>query len=430
MNKVSKKILIGIEYLIFFVILIIVCRIWYQLFLNQAYGDYEYFDSDMPAYVRWINGTETAYVYPYPIYFIVGKAVRKIVIHSEVAMALATVLLNAFAVVITKLSISFICFSKDKNDSQETGVIRETVLRLIITAATFILFFASMLKFEWEFDHGIRFQYVGIFSPTPWQNGTYIAARPFAILAFLLFAKLLDTYEEKGDWKRNRIYYILFSASMLLATMTKPSYTLVHVSMAGLLMLYRLIKSKFKTINGALILGACYIPTFADLLYQYKDVFSPGGTSEGGIGFSKMYVWSMYTDNIWLAILLAIGFPLFVLVSHIKQLKTNTVFRFSWMIYLMGLFQAVFLYEKGFRDFHFNFAWGYMSGMFCLFLASVIEVMKDTKTVVYGTLFKEGFSLKKCIYLVVFLCEWILLLMHFKCGVEYFNWLAAGHEFR
>ena len=195
---------------------------------------------------------------------------------------------------------------------------------------------------------GIKFKNIGVFSPNPFHNATYMAARPFAILAFLWYGKLLPVYENGvilragkgreilcgGEGKKQAALkdYMLFSLFLLIATMTKPSFTLVMVSTAGLIMLYRLIRAKFQNFVPTIQLGVCFIPTFTALLYQYRGVFMPEDGEEGGIGFCFGEVWAQYCDNIPLAVCLAIGFPLLVLVLNFMGIHVWYLFLPFWGI--------------------------------------------------------------------------------------------------
>ena len=62
-------------------------------------------------------------------------------------------------------------------------------------------------------------------------NATYMAARPFAILAFFKYGELLPVYEQKNAVREHKRDYILF-AIYLLATMTKQ-FTIVLVGTQG-----------------------------------------------------------------------------------------------------------------------------------------------------------------------------------------------------
>ena len=132
---------------------------------------------------------------------------------------------------------------------------------------------------------------------------------------------------------------------------------------------------------------------------------------EGGIGFCFGDVWSLYCDNIPLAICLAIGFPLAVLVVNFRELKNNTLYRFSWQIYLMSFAMNFFLYEKGFRKPDFNFSWGYMYGIFFAFVGALLVLNPATA------------RKKKPVLLAL---QWLAYLWHVACGIYYFWGIFQG----
>lgn len=174
----------------------------------------------------------------------------------------------------------------------------------------------------------------------------------------------MPLYEQDNAHKEYGRDYILFSVYLLLATMAKPSFTIVLVGAAGILMLWRMFHSKFRNFMPTIWLGVCFLPTFADLLYQFRGVFVPQEGQEGGIGFTLGHVWLQYCSNLPLAIGLAVGFPILVLLLNYKELCRDSIYRFSWQIYGMSFLMAFCLYEKGFREMDFNFSWGYMYGIF------------------------------------------------------------------
>ena len=91
-----------------------------------------------------------------------------------------------------------------------------------------------------------------------------MAARPFAILAFFKYGELLPVYEQPNAVREHKRDYILFAIYLLLATMTKPSFTIVLVGAAGILMLWRMFRSRFRNFVPTVWLGVCFIPTFMD----------------------------------------------------------------------------------------------------------------------------------------------------------------------
>lgn len=396
-----------IDWILFTFFLLAVSAVTLWLFYHQTTADSGLYYSDMKAYILEMQGLESGYSYPYPVFFKFAALIN-LFTAPEMAVAIATMFLNSFAILITKVYFNSLMLPKMK-DNWLSGV--------VLSVLTISLFFISMLyPPDGIYLPGIRFKYLGVFTANPFHNATYIAARPFAILSFLWYVKLLPIYEEgiHGDREKLRDY-ICFSLLLLLATMTKPSFTLVFVGAAGLLMLFRMFRSRFRNFVPTIQLGLCFIPTFVDLLYQFKGVFVPEEGVEGGIGFSFGDVWKEYCTNLPVAICLAIGFPLLVLVLNYKELKEDVFYRFSWQIYLMSLIMAFFLYEKGFRKNHFNFSWGYMYGIFFCHMGALLVLMRST-----------GEKKKKPLLIGV---QWLAYFCHVLCGLVYFLGIFRGGIF-
>lgn len=413
-----------IDLSIFGIILAVVgavtCLLFYRQCVESMAGSGLY-HSDMKAYILEMQGLDSGYSFPYPIFFKLA-ALFHLFMSPECAVALATVVLNLLAIVVTKCVLNSLTYEKLRGVFKGYGWLGG----ILISAVSVSLFFVSMVfPPTGIYLPGIKYNYLGVFTANPFHNATYMAARPFAILAFFMFVKLLDEYErvgkkagndESGENSRKvlRRDLILFSVFLLAATMTKPSFTIVLVGAAGLIMLYRLFRSKFANLKVTLLLGLTFLPTFADLLYQYKGVFVPDAGREGGVGFCFGRIWSLYCDNIPLAIGLAVGFPILVLLLNYKELKTNTFYRFSWQIYLMSFAMAFLLYEKGFREPDFNFSWGYMYGIFFAFLGSVSVLLQATA------------QKKKPLRLIL---QWGALGWHLVCGLYYFYGIFQGRMY-
>ena len=407
-----------IDILIFSVLLVLAACVTFTLFYRQAFDSSETgYHSDMKAYILEMQGLDSGYSFPYPIFFKLAALIH-LFTGPEMAVALAAMLLNGLAMVVTKVSLNYFAL-KPLQDA--FGKWRPAAGGLISVVAVSLFFVSMLYGPPGIYFPGIKFKYLGVFTANPYHNATYMAARPFAILAFLWYGKLLGCYEEGfgGRWKNSESGvdlrdYVLFSVFLLLATMTKPSFTIVLVGAAGLIMVYRMIRTRFRNFLPTIQLGLCFIPTFADLLYQYKGVFVPVEGEEGGMGFCFGEIWGLYCENIPLAICLAVGFPLLVLLFNLKELKTNTLYRFSWQIYLMSFAMAFLLYEKGFRKPDFNFSWGYMYGIFFAFVGAVIVLLKAAA------------GKKKPLLLAV---QWLAFGAHVLCGVLYFAGIFQGGDY-
>lgn len=144
-------------------------------------------------------------------------------------------------------------------------------------------------------------------------------------------------------------------------------------------------------------------------------MFVPQEGQEGGIGFTLGHVWLQYCGNLPLAIGLAVGFPILVLLLNYKELCRDSIYRFSWQIYGMSFLMAFCLYEKGFREMDFNFSWGYMYGIFFAF---------DGSTVGIAAAYRKGrIRRRKRDWLRI---QWLAYLWHLVCGLYYFWGFLQG----
>ena len=397
---------------IFGILLAVYTGVTAWLFYHQAFGSEQSFHSDLRVYILVMQGLYHECVYPYPLFFKLG-AFFHLFMGPETAMVTALVILNSGAVAVMKYYLQKNLIGREGAlpCGKEGGFLPggEGGLRALITFLTFALFFVSMLFPVTGIQlPGIAHRYKGVFTPNPYHNATYMAARPFAIAAFFQFGELLGEYEKGFSWKKG----LLFGLSLLLATLAKPSFTIVLVGAAGLIMLWRLFRSRFANFRPTLYLGLMFIPTFADLLYQFFGVFGPDESGESGMGFGFLKVWSLHCGNIPLALLLALAFPLTVFVFHHRQIRRDTVYRFSLQILLMGTAMAMLLYEKGERMQDFNFSWGYMHGLFFAFTGAVIVLVKST--------------VRREKPLPLLAGEWLVLPWHLGCGLLYFKNSLAG----
>ncbi|MCR5256361.1 MAG: hypothetical protein K6D96_10645 [Acetatifactor sp.] len=412
MKSKGEKYIKAAEWGVFLVLLGFISTVTYMLFMKQVYGGggSGVYESDMAAYILEMQGKDSGFSFPYPIYFKISAFFNLFMI-PERAVSVAAVFLNSLAVVFIKLELE-----KTVKKSRFSGVLTSFV--------AVALFFVSMLHtFDLVYIPGIFWKYLGVFTSNPYHNATFLAARPFAILTYFKFCELLGTYEEKSaKWQD----YALFSIYLLLSTMTKPSFTIVIVATAGLVMLYRLFAKRFKNFVPTIILGLCFIPTFIDLLYQYSGVFVPTVEEEvRGIGFSFGRVWGKYCENIPMAVVLAVGFPIVVLLFNIKKLKSDDHFRFSFQMYAVSFLMAYFLLEKGFRERDFNFSWSYMYGIFFAFVGAV-KVMFDNM----GELSEKEKKDRTTWDYLKLLMEWGAFLAHLLCGSVYFYHVFMGGNYK
>lgn len=413
-----------IDIFVFAILVIIASAVTFWLFYRQCVESMlgtGLYHSDMKAYILEMQGLDSGYSFPYPVLFKLAAAIHlvtaSVTTGAELAMALATMLLNSAAMIALKVMLDKHVgpeLQKSKLFQDKTG--KTSWIPGILTGIVAVsLFFVSMVyPPAGIYLPGIKYKYLGVFTSNPFHNATYMAARPFAILAFFKYGELLPFYEQKNAWKEHGRDYFLFSLYLLLATMAKPSFTIVLVGAAGILMLWRMFRSGFRNFLPTIWLGVCFLPTFVDLLYQFRGVFVPQEGQEGGIGFTFGHVWMQYCSNIPLAIGLAAGFPILVLLLNYKELRKDSIYRFSWQVYLMSFLMAFCLYEKGFREMDFNFSWGYMYGIFFAFVGALLILLRATGMA--DTKKKKG----------LVAIQWLAYLWHLICGLYYFLGFLKG----
>ena len=327
----------------YFLLLAAYTVLLFVLFRNQAFHlEYEYYGSDVDAYILEMLGIDSGFDFPYPVYFMLGKFLA---LFSNVHMgaALSATILNSVSPAVLSYfmlkELAPLVPEKDKNRTAYEG---------FILLVTYSIFFVSMLYPPKNiYLPGMTLRNLGVFSANPYYNQTYLAARGFAIVAFFLFAHILAYYEDHVDKKE----YIAFSVFLLLATLTKPSFTLVLVSAAAVHMIVKLIMSKGKKLREFLCLLATAVPTFITLLIQFGGVFgsSSHAGEGGGIGFGIGKAWSVYTGNIVLAVMLANAFPGVVMLLNLKRFKDNKIFLLAWEV-MMADFLSFCVFMKREKD--------------------------------------------------------------------------------
>ena len=389
MKELLKKYL---NYLTVLFLIIVFFTLNYILFYNQctsALLDSDMFLSDMLMYMFKAVGSDVPYDFPYPVFFKFISLLKNC-FTIENATAIATAVLNTGSMLI-------LCFFMKKH------------LQCSAAKALFISFclhYVSMIFLPFSLKNaGLPLRYLGVFSPNPWHNATYIATRPFSVAAFFLFAEILE--KDKTSIRD----HVLFGIFMLLTTMTKPSFTLPMMAVCFIAWITDFFKWHIKDRKKrTMLLIIVLLPTIIDLLYQYRSVFtSEGAESDKGIGMGLFTAWGYYCGNIPLAIILGILCPLYLLIRY-KEKKR--IYLLSWLLYLVAFLTFALLYEKGDRITHLNFGWGYMHGMFFLFCTSAIQIFGRTKITKHN------------------IPDYIFFGMHLLCGLIYFYYLYTGGGFR
>lgn len=412
MEQIKKNRKEIINYAFFGILLTLYSLMTLLLFYRQAIGYQGIYYSDMEAYILETQGLDSGFDFPYRLFFWLS-GIWMIFVSPEAAVAFSTMLLNSLGVFLVKYY--FDAFLSDY--ARKEGKCWNLSWQLASTTAVFSLFFMSMVYSPrgttfWGFDYIYRCN--GILTANPYWNATYLAVRPFTVLSFFLSVKVLSEYEEHFSLKDG----IALGISVFLATFTKPSFTFVLAPVLAVTVLARLFAKRLVHWRNTAALCCCFLPTVFLLVYQFWGVFM-GTNSKGeetGIGLEIGKAWHVYSGNIPLSIIMALLFPLVVLALNWKELKRDGVFRLAWQIMLVGFLSFLLLYEKGFRFEHMNFSWGYMHGLFFVFLISILQLLKNIM------------KRENLMYKLFLVPELVTCLYHLVCGIVFFCYLYQGNN--
>jgi hypothetical protein len=244
--------------------------------------------------------------------------------------------------------------------------------------------------------------YLGQGSPNVWHNPTLIILKPFSFLLTYLTICALDLREKKEYW--------LWICVLLFLTMIfKPVFWLVYIPA---LFIY-ITLTQTKNLKVYLLATVAILPCCILALYQYHlmqigfDKQSDGGS---GVIISVFGVLHLYTPNVFISLLLAIGFPLAMAIFRFKAVFANKYLQFIWIMLVVGWIQMAFLAERGHHFGDGNFFWGYIIILHLLFVFSFIEYFK--------WLFVEKIG-KNFVIRIEQIGVSLLLFAHFVSGIIY-----------
>lgn len=298
---------------------------------------------------------------------------------------------------------------------------RETALRGNVIAFSFC--FVQALYFDWLDAGG---QYLGVFSPNPLHNPTQMCVQGFMILAFCLVLDLLSyendrTYRpvffhvERGVGK----YYVMLSAVLFLSTVMKPTFAEMFIPAVAFLMLgnwiARLIRREEAVLyfKKCLIMLLCALPALLYMLTQFLVFFFYEGAaySEGGLIITKwLEVWKLFTDNVFLSVLLGMAFPIYILLLDVRFFIKSVPGRLALLGYGVSFLEAAILGEDGIRLGHGNFLWPLMSGMLLFWLVALLRLLILERT-------GEHTGFRR----ILLLFGWFLFFCHLFCGLSYYS---------
>lgn len=268
----------------------------------------------------------------------------------------------------------------------------------------------------------------GSFSINPLFNPTQMAARPFALICFMLMIDYFAIIDHPSDRNDSNVFFrgnrrmisILLSVFLFISALAKPVFAEMFIPAVGLIMLGKwitLIASKSgragKFFTGSLIPAFCIaIPCLLCILVQFSAYFLFGGSYGGGEGLiitGWLEVWSHFSENIPLSILLSMSFPILVLITDGRNFLRTSMGQLGTVSWLTGFIECALLGEGGEKLLHGDFIWPMLFGMLMLWAASLLHFLKMEK------------SASSMAARAVLIAGWILILIHLHYGFLYIS---------
>ncbi len=297
---------------------------------------------------------------PFTLIIRLGENVRTIVLSHSYEITALLVMAAAY------FFTAFAVWKQAFQEFSERGFKRIHLWSMI---ATLVLMFVGPIFF---FTYPGR-QYLGYFSANPFHNPTFILLKPLALLWFYIAAENL--------FKKSGLKLILITALIVfLASSAKPSFSLTFLPAIALVWLCFYTK-KFKQLNWPLLIWGMGVVAVLVLSTQYLVSYTAAGLDESVekfvfAPFKTLMSYSSFGYEIPLKIVMSAVFPLYVTIYYWKEIKSKLTFQLGWMNFLVGLIMTLLFAEET-RYAHGNFLWGSMTGIFILFVITVIHYFND-----------------------------------------------------
>lgn len=247
-----------------------------------------------------------------------------------------------------------------------------------------------------------------------WHTPTTIVVKPFALVCFYGFVRLIeDRRLQRQSWA-----IILAAVMIFLSVLAKPNFVMVFFPAVSLYLLIR----HTRRYDLYRITGLIFLPTLLLILYQFLSTFGVGGDpttrERDRIVFDFLGVWHIYSKNVPVSILLGNAFPLSVLAFRFRDSLRNPYQWVGWMMMLFAIAQACTLAEQvKYND--MNFGWGYTITLTIVFVNAVIEFFRWMAEPGRRSGW-AGFGMAFCS---------IVFSLHLASGIYYFGRIITGRGY-
>jgi hypothetical protein len=318
---------------------------------------------------------------------------------SGLSLADAAVVVLASFVTLTALII-YITLHRTLASAHLPGLVLFLTAAMMLVTAIYVPFFNSKV-------------YLGQGSPNVWHNPTILAAKPFALISFLLCCRY---FEAQGP--QRRVWWIaIASLALLISVFMKPNFALVFAPALAATLILTGPKNHKAYLSGLLIV----LPAALALAYQYWRMRTLGGTIQGPTNFrlDMFGLWRQWSPNVAISLLLALAFPLSVLLLRWRQAIRSFSWLLAWIMTVVGILQFGLLAIDGPAYGSGDWSWGYLFALQILFLVSIIEFFRWGDSVS-----RDRLATRICATAVC-----VVFSLHLVSGIYYFGYMMSGGIF-
>jgi hypothetical protein len=318
---------------------------------------------------------------------------------SGLSLADSAVVVLASFVTLLALTI-YMALHRTLASTHLPGLVLFLTAAMMLVAAIYVPFFNSKV-------------YLGQGSPNVWHNPTILAAKPFALISFLFCCRY---FEAQGP--QRRVWWIAIAAlALLISVFMKPNFALVFAPALAATLILTGPKNHKAYLSGLLIV----LPAVLALAYQYWRMRALGGTIQGPINFrlDMFALWRQWSPNVAISLLLALAFPLSVLLLRWRQAIRSFSWLLAWIMTVVGILQFGLLAIDGPFYGAGDWSWGYLFALQILFLVSIIEFFRWSDSVS-----RDRLATRICATAVC-----VVFSLHLVAGIYYFGYMMSGGIF-
>ncbi len=391
---------------------LILCYVMYGVVMHELPNDMSDYNGHVYVYITTftgfspIEGWKMAPYFLWHVFVLIFYKLCRIPLDVSAGITSCLFLLASYFITVFMI--------ERWNDHYEHG--------LNITCSSFIAFTLTILQPVWidYLDLGSS-RLLGSFSINPLFNPTHMAARPFALLSFML---IIDLWKYQESDKTEPVFFrmsekkirILLALILVLSALAKPVFAEMFIPAVGLIMLakqFGAVREK----KGMQYFKRALLPTFLValpclliILVEFSAYFLFGGSYGGGEGMiitGWLEVWSAFSENIPLSILFSMSFPILVIIADSKNFVKEPMGILGIVSYAVGFLEAALLGEGGDKLMHGDFIWPMLFGMLLLWASALLHFLNMEKRA----------SSKPARFIIIL--GWILILIHLHYGIIY-----------